>query len=162
MNNIVFLSIGTNKGDKIFNCKSAIKKISVICEILQISSIYKTDSWGFKDEVFLNFAVKINTRFPADKLLRELQDIEKEMGRVKSSNYYQGRIIDIDILFFGNKIINQKTLIVPHPKLYQRKFVLLPLYEISSDLICPMTRKKINSLLKECNDSLSVEKFSEF
>ena len=159
MKHSVYLSIGTNKGDKISNCKLVIKKIALLSQIVKISSIYKTESWGFDDDFFLNFVIQITTNFSEMQLIKKLLKIEYEMGRFRINNKYESRIIDIDILFFDDKIIDAKNLTVPHPNLYYRNFVLVPLFEIAPKLICPMTKKHISHILENCNDDKVVEKF---
>jgi len=155
----VYISIGTNQGDKVNNCQLAIKKLRTILRVLKISSFYKTASWGYEDDFYLNFVVQACTVFSPENLLKELLLIEKEMGRVRSSVQYSSRIIDFDILFFDNLIINSPNLIIPHPRLYFRKFVLTPLLEITPDFICPKKNMTIVDLINECNDQNSVEKF---
>ena len=155
----IYISIGTNQGDKVNNCQLAIKKLRTILRVLKISSFYKTASWGYEDDFYLNFVVQACTVFSPENLLKELLLIEKEMGRVRSSVQYSSRIIDFDILFFDNLIINSPNLIIPHPRLYFRKFVLTPLLEIAPDFICPKKNMTIVDLINECNDQNSVEKF---
>ena len=162
MEKSVYISIGTNKGDKISNCKFVIKKISSIFKVLRVSSIYKTQSWGFDSDFFLNFIIEINTNLNPLELLEKLIEIEKLMGRVRenklSKNTYESRVIDLDILFYGNKIINKKSLIIPHPKLYYRNFILVPLFELNPFLTCPLTNKNIGEIILNCKDKCAVEK----
>ena len=155
----VYISIGTNQGDKVNNCYLAIEKLRTISEISKISSFYKTSSWGYDDEFYLNFVVQISTAFSPDKLLEKLLFIEKDMGRIRSSFQYSSRIIDFDILFFDDLVINLSNLIIPHPNLYFRKFVLIPLLEIAPDFVCPKTNIKMCDSLNQCDDQNSVEKF---
>ena len=155
----VYISIGTNQGHKVNNCYLAIQKLRTISEISKISSFYKTSSWGYEDGFYLNFVVQISTIFSPDKLLEKLLFIEKDMGRIRSSFRYSSRIIDFDILFFDDLVINVSNLIIPHPNLYVRKFVLIPLLEIVPNFVCPKKNMKICDLLNQCNDQNSVEKF---
>jgi len=166
MSESIFLSIGTNKGDKISNCKLATKKITLISDVIRASSIYKTESWGFSADFFLNFILEIKTDLNPFNLLNELIKIENQMGRFRKTNVsntqYESRLIDIDILFFGNKIINSEKLIIPHPKLSDRNFILIPLCELSPSFICPISNKKIQDILKSCKDKSSVDKIVDF
>ena len=155
----VYISIGTNKGNKVKNCHLAIKKLRSISKVSEISSFYKTSSWGYKDDFYLKFVVKIYTAFSPNKLLNKLLFIEKEMGRIRETDGYTSRIIDFDILFFNNLVFRDSNLIIPHPQLYFRKFVLIPLLEIAPHFECPQKKTKILDLLRECNDQNSVEKF---
>ena len=154
----VYISIGTNQGNKVNNCNLAIKKLRDISEIPKISSFYKTSSWGFDDDFFINFVVQINTIFSPEILLQKLLFIENQMGRVRIGNEYSSRVIDFDILFFDDIIIKQSNLVIPHPHLYLRKFVLKPLLEIAPNFICPQKKMSISTLLKKCSDKNSVEK----
>ena len=155
----VYISIGTNKGNKVNNCHLAIKNLRNISKISEISSFYKTSSWGYEDDFYLNFVVQIRTIFSPNILLDKLLFIEKEMGRIRVSNRYESRMIDFDILFFDNLVLESSKLTIPHPQLYFRKFVLIPLLEIAPNLMCPQKKIKIFDLLRECNDQNSVEKF---
>jgi len=155
----VYISIGTNQGNKVNNCNLAIKKLSAISEISKTSSFYKTSSWGYEDDCYLNFVIKIHTIFSPHVLLGKLLFIEKEMGRIRGSDRYISRVIDFDILFFDYLVLGDSNLTIPHPQLYFRKFVLIPLLEIAPNFVCPQKKTKIFDLLLECNDQSSVEKF---
>ena len=165
MSKTIFLSIGTNKGDKISNCKLVTKKIRLISDVINISSIYKTESWGFSADFFLNFVIEIKTNLSAYNLLDRLLKIENEMGRFRTKNIkkkqYDSRVIDIDILFFGNEIIRSKELIIPHPKLNYRSFTLIPLCELNPYFVCPISNKTIKDILKNCKDTSFVKKITE-
>jgi len=165
MSKTIFLSIGTNKGDKISNCKLVTKKIRLISDVINISSIYKTESWGFSADFFLNFVIEIKTNLSAYNLLDRLLKIENEMGRFRTKNIkkkqYDSRVIDIDILFFGNEIIRSKELIIPHPKLNYRSFTLIPLCELNPYFVCPISNKTIKDILKNCKDTSFVKKTPE-
>ena len=162
MDKYIYLSIGTNKGDRISNSKLVIKKISNISNIIKISNFYKTQSWGFSADYFLNFIIQIQTKLLPIDLLDELIKIEKQMGRYRkphlNENKYVSRIIDIDILFYGSEIINSNKLIIPHPRINLRNFILIPLSELCPNFICPVTNKKIKDILKDCQDKSIVKK----
>ena len=107
------------------------------------SAIYETEPWGFEsDDIFWNQVLEISTGLSAEEVLTQTQQIENELGRTRKANRYDSRIIDIDILFFGNQIIQTENLVVPHPRIQERKFALVPLCEIVSGLIHPIFQKK--------------------
>jgi len=152
----VFIGIGSNIGNKEENIRKAIGLIKEKCKILRISSLYETEPIGFKkQDWFLNCAIEIETEFEPLELLNFLQSIEKKMGRVKTIKNGP-RIIDLDILFYDNKIINEKGLAVPHPRLHERLFVLEPLKEICSDFVHPVLKKSISELHSLVNKSQFV------
>lgn len=136
----VYLSLGTNLGDKEHNLVSAIKEIERrIGPVRAQSAFLTTEPWGFKSEnTFLNAAVRVETKLSPNALLRVTQQIEQEMGRTQKSSVdpqqskviYHDRIIDIDILLYDDLHINTKKLTIPHPHMYERDFVLIPLKEI--------------------------------
>lgn len=151
--NSVFLGIGTNLGDKKKNIELAFDKIEEqIGNITSISALYLSKPQGFDSEnLFVNCAIHIQTPLKPTEVLSETQSIEKDMGRKDKSEDigYADRIIDIDILFYNNLIINNSsTLIIPHPHIQERDFVLKPLSEIAPDLIHPVFNKSIEELLK--------------
>lgn len=150
---LAFISIGTNLGNRYKNIKNAIKYISQFCKILDISSIYLTSPLeNLNQPKFYNCVLKVETNISAKKLLVELKNIEKKMGRNLSDKRYQPRVIDLDILFYEHLIINQKNLHIPHKKLHTRKFVLWPLCEIAEDFVHPVLHRKISTLKKILKD----------
>ena len=160
---ITYLSLGSNQGEKLENLQKAIHLIaSEVGAIQKIAAIYKTPSWGFEGDEFLNTCIKVSTYQAPEKLLQTLLAIEKKLGRTrKGQNEYQNRPIDIDILLFDDEIIFSRTLTVPHPKMLLRKFVLVPLNEIASTFIHPITKKKIAICLQNCEDTLGIEMIPE-
>ena len=126
---ITYLSLGTNQGNKLENLQRAIDAIAEeVGSVLSIASIYETASWGFDSDNFYNTCIKVSTYLPPEELIARLLEIEKELGRVrKDSNEYADRLIDLDILLFDDEIIFSKNLIVPHPRMLERKFALAPL-----------------------------------
>ena len=149
MLNTAYIALGSNLGDKEQNIKKAISLLAEKCEILKISSFSKTEPVGFLDQDwFLNGVVKIETDLNPLELLKFLKKIEVEIGRIKT--FKNGpRIIDLDILFYNKIILNQKDLIIPHPNLHKRLFVLEPMSEIDSNFIHPVSQKNIKELTKE-------------
>jgi len=160
-NTLVFLLLGTNLGDKERNLELAIGEVSKEdISSLKHSSLFKSEAWGFESKnYFLNQCVSFYTPLNAEELLISLKLIEKEMGRkIQKSAGYQDRIIDIDILFFGNEIINGEQLIVPHPRISERRFTLLAMNDLEPEFIHPVFRKSIKDLLYECQDNSNVIK----
>ena len=157
-----YLSLGSNQGNKLENLQQAIDLIAEkIGPITKISSIYKTESWGFKSEEFLNCCIQINTSLNPENLLKFIHEIEQSLGRNRTSETgYKARIIDIDVLLFDAEIIISKALIVPHKEMLSRKFVLIPLAEIAPNLIHPITKQRIQICLENCTDSGAIEKTS--
>lgn len=153
--------MGTNIGDKIANLKTACTKISIDCgAINDQSSIYETSPWGINDQPsFLNMVVKIETKCTAEKLLRLLLFVEKEMGRIRERKWGE-RLIDLDILYFNNEIIVKENLKIPHQELHNRKFTLIPLAEIAADFMHPVLNISSKQLLDRSIDKGSVIKIA--
>tara|TARA_B100000427_G_scaffold84814_1_gene69458 strand:- start:2119 stop:2595 length:477 start_codon:yes stop_codon:yes gene_type:complete len=151
----VYLSVGTNLGNRENNISNCIDYLEKISEIKNISKIYETIPYKVQTEQsdFLNLALEINFFESAENLLIEINKIEKELGRVRSSIRNEPREIDIDIIFFGNQIINKKDLVVPHPRFRERLFVLEPLNDIAPNFLDPITNKTINQLLINAQNS---------
>ena len=143
----IYLSLGTNLGHKEENLRSAVEKINEkIGKVTSLSSFYKTAPWGFDSEnSFLNAAACVETLFTPLEVLALTQHIEREMGRTcKSENgIYHDRLIDIDILLYDDLILNTPQLVIPHPLMTERSFVMEPLCEIAPDLIHPVTKKPL-------------------
>jgi len=154
-----YISLGSNKGDKFKNLQNAIDCIhQQVGNIKIISKVYKTPAFGFEGEAFLNTCLILETDLKPNKLLRLLLDIEKQLGRVRTNAPgYQARIIDLDIVFYGEEIIDAKTLQVPHPEMQKRKFVLQPLFDIASKVKHPVLNKDIGELLAACTDTSVLE-----
>lgn len=144
----VYLSLGTNMGDKKKNLLEAIEKIGKLenTKVTSQSTILETEPFGYTEQdMFLNACIEIKTLFTPQELLEKLLSIELEMGRVRTIKWGP-RIIDIDILFFDDEIIQDKNLAVPHPWISERMFVLEPLCEIAPNLIHPLERKPVATL----------------
>lgn len=147
----VYLSLGTNIGNKEKQMNEAIERIETqIGDVVSRSTFYVTEPWGFESEnSFLNAAVKIETELSADEVLKETQNIEREMGRMEKSEEgkYKDRIIDIDILMYGTSIIDSPNLTIPHKFMKERRFVLEPLAEIASEVVIPGTGISVSKAL---------------
>ena len=149
--NKVYLSLGSNLGDKIKNLQSAINLIDTnIGDVLSISNVYQTKSEGFKGDDFFNCCICIVTNLSPNFLLVKILEIELIEGRIRSSsNGYESRLIDIDILLYEDRIINENNLSIPHPRMHLRKFVLYPLSEIAMSKIHPKCNDTIGNLLNK-------------
>ena len=156
----VYISLGSNLENKLNNLQNAVFKIHEnLGDITNISRIYKSPSWGFKADDFLNACVRLKTKIPALELLDAILKIETTLGRERSTEEgYVPRIIDIDILYYGNEIIHKETLTIPHPNLHFRKFVLKPLSDIAPQFYHPILKKDTRNLMQECEDKSVLEK----
>jgi len=156
----IFLLLGGNLGNKSVIFKESLNKLQKkLGKIVKKSSIYETEPWGFiaKDN-FWNQALIIETSLSPKDVLKITKETETELGRLRGEKRYTSRTIDIDILFFGNLIISEQNLEIPHPRMINRRFVLVPLSEIAPDMIHPVFKKTIKELLEECTDILDVKK----
>jgi 2-amino-4-hydroxy-6-hydroxymethyldihydropteridine diphosphokinase len=156
----VFLGLGTNLGDRQKNLDQALDKIAeVIGIIVSRSSVYETEPWGFQsNDQFLNMVIRVETNLKPSGLLGRLLMIESLLGRLRDGKQYSSRIIDLDILLYGKQKIDTISLKIPHPRMHERRFVLIPLCEIAPDIVHPVFGKTISELLKECKNSGMVKK----
>ena len=159
--NEVYLLTGGNMGNRLDFLSKALQSIEKNCGILcQVSSIYETAAWGKEDQAsFLNQVIHIQTWFTPASLLDVILKIEEELGR-KRQEKYGPRMIDIDILFFNDEVIVENGLVIPHPRMQYRRFVLHPLNEIAPGKMHPLLSKTVSQMLAECTDPLAVNKFS--
>lgn len=161
MNN-VFLQTGGNLGNRFQNLQTAVKLIEKeIGKILLQSSVYETEAWGFTDQpAFLNQVLQVQTTLSPADVMSKIHFIENEMGRVRVQKMGP-RTIDIDILLFNQEVNNTTSLIIPHPFIEKRRFVLVPLSEISPEYFHPVLKKSVLQLLKECEDESVVSLFRD-
>jgi len=159
----VYLSLGGNMGDTRTIFHKAIRLIeSRIGLCVKKSHLYQTEPWGFSsDKLFLNQVLAVETRLEPVSILKQCLQIEAELGRTRSGKGYESRIIDIDILFIGNKIIDQPDLKVPHPLIAKRNFVLKPMCEIAPDFIHAVMKESIAQLCSHCTDSMACVRIDE-
>ena len=155
--NKIFLITGGNIGDRKKNLETAAAMIQKqIGKIIRLSAIYETEAWGITNQpAFYNQVLEIDTLLSAPEVLHLILKIEEEMGR-KRTIKNAARIIDIDILFFNDEIINEQNLIIPHPEIANRRFVLLPLLELDPAKLHPVLNKSVRELLSETKDKLKV------
>lgn len=153
----VFLSLGSNMGERRANLRTAATLIEKeIGKIVKSSHLYETQAWGKTDQdPFLNQVVMANTTLEPRDLLEAITRIEREMGRQRKEKWGP-RIIDVDILFYGKRVIRDKGLEIPHPELHERAFVLVPMMEIAPDLEHPILKKAIDELYMACTDPSDV------
>jgi len=157
----VYLGLGANIGQPLEQLSRALTALEADerLEILKISSIYQTEPRYFTAQPdFLNLVAEVRTDFEPIELLDYCKQLEKQLGRQPNLQRNAPREIDIDILYFANQIIHMTNLIIPHPSLTERRFVLAPLAEIAPAFVCPLTSKKISELLKACSNQSRVVK----
>jgi 2-amino-4-hydroxy-6-hydroxymethyldihydropteridine diphosphokinase len=125
------------------------------------SSVYESAPWGFEAaQDFLNMALQVRTSLLPQRLLQAVQQVEQRMGRVHTAGSgYSSRPIDIDILFYGDKVVHAPLLTIPHPLLHERRFALAPLAELAPEFVHPVLKKTMRELLRDCSDTGSVTKF---
>jgi len=157
---IVYLCLGSNLDDRVVNIRKALAMLAEYAVVDTISSLYETDPVGYEDQPkFLNVVCRIGTELGPPQLLIAAKTIEAAMGR-KPAFRNAPRIIDIDILLFDDITLNSSELIIPHPRLHERAFVLVPLAEIAPDVMHPILKKTIMKLL-EAIDTAGVIKYTE-
>ena len=161
--NQAYIALGSNVGDRVQNLRTALDhmKKSKGLKVFQVSSFYRTEPMGYEDQDwFINAAAECSTSLLPLQLMYLLQSIEEKMER-HTPFKWGPRSIDLDILFFGNRIIDEPELTVPHPLLEQRRFVLEPLAELAPDLVHPFEKKTVRELLDDLGTAQQVEKIQE-
>ena len=158
MENIAYISLGSNMDDRSGNLKAAIAYLHAHSEVLVVntSSIYETDPVGYEEQdQFLNMVVEVKTKLSPFELLIICQEIEKNLRR-KREIRWGPRTIDLDILLYNQETITSEKLIVPHPRMHERAFVIVPLLEIESSIKLPMMEKPLRSVLEDISDREGV------
>lgn len=157
-----YILFGSNMGDRERLFADACLLINNRCgRVMEVSEAYESEPWGFVAEKwFLNRIIAVDTELDPEELMQDLLEIELELGRVRHPEQvgYASRPIDLDILYFGNHVIQTEILTVPHPRLHLRRFALVPLCELIPDFVHPMLNKTQRQLLQECPDQSEVKK----
>ena len=157
----VFLGIGSNVGDRGANIQAAAILIDKnIGKIAKKSLVYETEPWGEPNQdPFYNQVLMVNTTLEAREILEKISRIERELGRERKEKWGP-RVIDIDILFYGKRLIRDKGLEIPHPELHKRAFVLVPMMEIAPEFEHPVLKKPMDELYMECEDNSTVRQLN--
>ena len=159
---ISYLMVGGNVGDRMKYLNRCIDLLrSDIGRITSMSAIYESEPWGFDDtQWFLNQVVVVETNLAPFALLEYIQRIEQTLGRLRTHDGYHSRTMDIDILLYGNLVINTPELVIPHPRMAERMFVLQPMAELAPDMEHPVLHQTMANLREHCADRKQVRKYS--
>lgn len=158
----VIIGIGSNLGERVLNCNKALERMAEFSEVLSVSSYYETEPVGVEDQPnFINCAAEIATELEAHELLGRLKAVERSLGR-EGAEKWGPRMIDLDIIFYGDRTIDDSKLRVPHPEAHLRRFVLVPLTEIAPALIHPVLKVTVTELLSRLKDSKKVVKLDQY
>lgn len=159
------LLLGGNVGDRLLHLKRTADLLSAQWgNAILKSSIYETAAWGFESEDFYNMAIVFESDLEARECLKITQNIEKELGRKAKSKdgQYRARVMDIDILFYGEDVIDSEDLVIPHPRIEERRFVLEPLKEIMASFKHPKSKKNMKDLWEQCPDRSRLKRINEY
>ena len=158
MDHIAYLALGSNMGNRLAHLKNAVSNLPPQMEVKKKSLVYETPPWGYADQpAFLNMAVMVKTYLEPENLLSHIKRLETALGR--EPGFQNGpRVIDIDILFYDDVILDSPPLVIPHPRLHHRGFVLVPLNDIAPDLVHPVLGKLISELLLDV-DRLNINEY---
>lgn len=154
---LVYLILGGNQENRVEIISNAIDLVtSEIGPKKAISSMYESESWGFKSELFINQVIILETALSPAEVLAVVQKIENQLGRIRTKDEYEARTIDIDMLYFDELVTTSAILTLPHPRIAERRFVLIPLDELVPDKIDPLTGRSVHEMLLSCPDSSAV------
>jgi 2-amino-4-hydroxy-6-hydroxymethyldihydropteridine diphosphokinase len=157
----VYLLLGSNMGDREHTLGKARSRISrALGEVTAASGVYETAAWGKTDQdPFLNQVIRLKTNLDPQSLLQKAQEMEKELGRVRKEKW-AARVVDLDILFYAQQVVQTPELTIPHPELHNRRFTLVPLAELAPGLVHPVLHKTVRELLRDCPDELEVKRLN--
>lgn len=157
---VVYFSLGSNEGDRLNLLVKATELIAkLIGNLVLYSSVIESEPWGFNAETkFFNMVLSVETEYKPHQILTKILEIEASLGRTRHAKVYTNRTIDIDILFYNAEIINDNNLVIPHPLMHKRKFVLQPLTELAPDLIHPVFQTSVSELLLKLNEPDPIPK----
>ncbi len=160
MMSTVFLALGTNLDDRMAHLRAALDALPPDVQIMKRSPVYETPAWGYEDQgPFLNMVIEGRTELEPEALLARLKQLETELGRTPSF-HWGPRIIDIDILFYDQLILKAANLTIPHPRLHERAFVLVPLADVAPEWKHPVLGKTVRQLLSEV-DTSGIQRFQD-
>lgn len=152
-NHLVYLALGSNLDDRLANLKQAIASLPPQMEVKAKSRVYETPPWGYTDQpMFLNQVIRANTYLEFEPLLKHMKRLEIALGR-KPSFKNGPRLIDLDILFYDDLVMETPSMVIPHPHMHERGFVLLPLMDIAPDLVHPVHKKSVREMIAACDVS---------
>jgi len=161
---VFLLGLGSNMGDRLSYLSYALKELDTEAgRVTAKSSVWETEPWGFEaEEQFLNMVIEITSALDADALMGVIKSMEARLGRTRiKGSGYRSRVIDIDILLWGDRIISGPGLQIPHPRIAERRFVLVPLCEIAPYSIHPVSGRSLIELLGECDDRSEVRLYTQ-
>lgn len=158
----LYLLLGGNLGDRLLYLQQARARIAVqVGQIMRRSKLYETAAWGKTNQpAFLNQVLEVQTELMPTQVLQSINAIEQELGRVRQE-HWGARVIDIDILFYDDLVLQTQRLTIPHPQLHLRRFTLLPLAELAPELMHPVLGENVKALLEACGDNLEVRVLEE-